>query len=50
MPIDSIIVLDFEATCDEGEEETLTRLQQTDVHEIIELCVRPPWETLRTVR
>jgi hypothetical protein len=33
--IETILVLDFEATCDDAEPE-LTRLQQTDIHEIID--------------
>ena len=35
--VDTLVVIDLEATCEQGEEETLTRLQQCDAHEIIEL-------------
>jgi len=36
MPIDHLLICDFEATCDAGEEELLSRLEQSNQHEIIE--------------
>ena len=36
VPIEDILILDFEATCDAGAEELLSRLEQSNQHEIIE--------------
>ena len=36
MAIDHLLICDFEATCDAGEEELLSRLEQCHQHEIIE--------------
>lgn len=41
MPIDHLLVVDFEATCDEGEED-LSRLEQNNQHEIIEFVSTAP--------
>lgn len=35
LPVEHLIVIDFEGTCDPSDE-ALTRLQQCDIHEIIE--------------
>ena len=41
MPIDHLLVVDFGATCDEGEED-LSRLEQNNQHEIIEFVSTAP--------